>query len=71
MKAELTIEIPDELIHLIIKEFEMANNGNVKLDSKIEQRKEAIVDQIATRLKLHLSKELQRKFKTMIQKANP
>jgi hypothetical protein len=71
MEIELKITVPDELVHFIIKEFELANDEKVLSSPKRDKLKEKLVEDITNRLKMKISKDLQRKIKNLFLNAKP
>ena len=71
MKAEIKIEIPDELVRSICKEWERVNDPTAQDNPEQEKRREKLYKEVQTKLVLFVAKEFQRKFKSMILKANP
>lgn len=64
MEITLQITIPDELVNLIIKEFELANSGK-ESGKKVDELKIKLVENISEKLKLKVSKDLQTKIKNL------
>lgn len=68
MKIQIAIEVPDELVHAIIKEYELANDPDKKLNAKVVEKKMLLADTIQTKLQLTIAKELQTKLKNIFSK---
>jgi len=64
MEIEIKLTVPDELIHFIIQEYEVAHSGK-KLNPKNDELKDKLIADIGNRLKMKVSKDLQTKFKKL------
>jgi hypothetical protein len=71
MKIQIAIEVPDELVNAIIKEYELATDPERKPNPKVLEKKLLLADSIRTMLQLTIAKELQLKLKNIFSKINP